>query len=158
VELDGQASADVQVTVGDQTSQVQTVNLTSVRPGLFTVSQDGRGTAVCLHTDGVTPVTADQPANPGEVVIFYGTGFGPVDPPLGTGAPSNGNQITSPATMTIDGLPADIQFAGIAPGFVGLNQINVVVPGLARTNAADPVVLTINGVPANPVTLPVGPQ
>ena len=87
-----------------------------------------------------------------------GTGFGPVDPPLGTGAPSTGNQITSTATMTIDGLPADIQFAGVAPGFVGLNQINVVVPGLARTNAADPVVLTINGVPANPVTVPVGPQ
>jgi len=34
----------------------------------------------------------------------------------------------------------------------------VVVPGLARTNAADPVVLTINGVPANPVTVPVGAQ
>jgi uncharacterized protein (TIGR03437 family) len=158
LELDGQTSADVQVTVHGQTSQVQTVNLTSVRPGLFTVSQDGRGTAVCLHTDGVTPVTADQPANPGEVVIFYGTGFGPVDPPLGTGAPSQGNQITSTATMTIDGLSAEIQFAGIAPGFVGLNQINVVVPGLARTNAADPVVLTINGVPANPVTVPVGAQ
>jgi hypothetical protein len=30
--------------------------------------------------------------------------------------------------------------------------------GLARTNGADPVVLTINGVLANPVTLPVGPQ
>ena len=158
VELDGQASADVQVTVGGQTSQVETVNLTSVRPGLFTVSQDGRGTAVCLHTDGVTPVTADLPANPGEVVIFYGTGFGPVDPPLGTGAPSSGNQITSSATMTIDGLSAEIQFAGVAPGFVGLNQINVVVPGLARTSGTDPVVLTINGVPANPVTLPVGPQ
>jgi len=158
LELDGQASADVQVTVGGQTSLVQTVNLTSIRPGLFTVSQDGRGTVVCLHTDGVTPVTADQPASPGEVVIFYGTGFGPVDPPLGTGAASNGNQITATPAMTIDGLPAEIQFAGVAPGFVGLNQINVVVPGLARTNGADPVVLTINGVPANPVTLPVGTQ
>ena len=81
-----------------------------------------------------------------------------MDPPLGTGAPSTGNQITSTETMTIDGLPTDIQFAGVAPGFVGLNQVNVVVPGLARTNGADPVVLTINGVPANPVTLPVGPQ
>jgi uncharacterized protein (TIGR03437 family) len=60
--------------------------------------------------------------------------------------------------MTIDRLPADMQFAGDAPGFVGLNQINVVVPGLARTNGADPVVLTINGVPANQVTLQVGTQ
>ncbi len=158
VELDGQASADVQVTVGGLTSEVQTVSLASVKPGLFTVSQDGKGTAVCIHSDGVTPVTADNPAHPGEVVIFYGTGFGPVDPPLGTGEPSAGNQTTLTPAITIDGLPADIQFSGVAPGFVGLNQINVVVPGLARTNAADPVVLTINGVPANPVTVPVGPQ
>lgn len=157
VELDGQASADVQVTVGGQTSQIQTVNLTSVKPGLFTVSQNGRGTAVCLHTDGVTPVSTDLPAHPGEVVIFYGTGFGPVNPPLATGAPSTGNQTMFMPTITIDGLTAEIQFSGVAPGFVGLNQINVVVPGLARTNAADPVVLTVNGVPANPVTLPVGP-
>ena len=55
-----------------------------------------------------------------------------------------------------DGLSAQVQFSGIAPGFVGLNQINVVVPGLARTNAADPVVLSIGGVPANTVSLPVG--
>jgi uncharacterized protein (TIGR03437 family) len=55
-----------------------------------------------------------------------------------------------------DGLSAQVQFSGIAPGFVGLNQINVVVPGLARTNAADPVVLSGGGVPANTVSLPVG--
>jgi uncharacterized protein (TIGR03437 family) len=157
LELDGQSSANVQVTVGGQISQVQTVNLTSVKPGLFTVSQDGRGTAVCLHTDGVTPVSTDLPAHPGEVVIFYGTGFGPVNPPLATGAPSTGNKTMLMPTITIDGLPAEIQFSGVAPGFVGLNQINVVVPGLARTNDADPVVLTINGVPANPVSVPVGP-
>ena len=48
-----------------QISQVQTVNLTSVRPGLFTVSQDDRGTAGCLHTDGVPPVTAPQPERDG---------------------------------------------------------------------------------------------
>jgi uncharacterized protein (TIGR03437 family) len=157
VELDGQTSAEVQVTVGGQTSQVQRVNLSSVKPGLFTVTQDGRGTAVCIHSDGVTPVTAELPAHPGEVVIFYGTGLGPLNPPLGTGKPSTGNQTIFMPTITIDGLDAEVQFSGVAPGFVGLNQINVVVPGLARTNAADPVVLTVNGVPANQVTLPVGP-
>ncbi len=158
LELAGQASASVQVTVGGQTSALQSVNLTSAKPGLFTVSQDGKGTAVCLHSDGVTPVTTANPAHPGEVVIFYGTGFGPVTPSLGTGQPSSGNKTVSQPVISIDGLNAELQFSGIAPGFVGLNQINVVVPGLARTNAADIVVLTVNGVPANQVTLPVGPQ
>jgi len=155
VELAG-TSASVLVTVGGLTSQPQTVNLAPAKPGLFTVSQDGRGAAVCMHTDGVTPVTASKPANPNEVIILYGTGFGPVTPPLLTGVPATLNQTATPA-VTIDGLSAQVQFSGIAPGFVGLNQINVVVPGLARTNAADPVVLSIGGVPANTVTLPVGP-
>ena len=155
VEITG-TSAAVQVTVGGLTSQSRTVNLTPEKPGLFTVSQDGRGAAVCMHTDGVTPVTASKPANPNEVIILYGTGFGQVTPPLLTGVPATLNQTATP-TVTIDGLSAPVQFSGIAPGFVGLNQINVVVPGLARTNAADPLVLSIGGVPANPVTLPVGP-
>lgn len=158
LELAGKTSASVQVTVKGKTSAVQTVNLSSVKPGLFTVSQDGKGTAVCLHSDGVTPVTAANPANPNEVVILYGTGFGAVSPVLDTGESSSGNKTVANPIVTIDGLSAVVQFSGVAPGFVGLNQINVVVPGLARTNAADPVVLTVNGVPANQVTLPVGPQ
>jgi uncharacterized protein (TIGR03437 family) len=157
-ELAGQTSAHVQVTVGGQTSTAQTVNLSSVKPGLFTVSQDGRGTAVCLHSDGVTLVTAANPAHPREVVILYGTGFGPLTTSLGTGQPSTGNLTASTPTVTIDGLPARVMFSGMAPGFVGLNQINVLVPGLARTNAADPLVVSVNSVPANAVTLPVGPQ
>jgi uncharacterized protein (TIGR03437 family) len=157
LELAGQNSAEVQVTVAGQSSTIQNVSLAPFKPGLFTVSQDGQGTAVCLHTDGVTPVTQDNPAHPNEVVIFYGTGFGDVSPVLGTGEPSTGNTTVHVPTITIDGLSAEIQFSGVAPGFVGLNQLNVVVPGLARTNAADPVVLTVDGVPANSVTVPVGP-
>ncbi len=155
-ELAGQTSAPVQVTVRGQTSPPRTVNLTGVKPGLFTVSQDGRGMAICVHSDGVTVVTAQNPARPGEIIIFYGTGFGPLTPALRTGEPSVGNQAAVP-TVTIDGLSAQVVFSGAAPGFVGLNQLNVTVPGLARANSADPVVLSINGVLANPVTLPVGP-
>ena len=157
VQLAGQQSAAVQVTVNGQVSAPRMVSLTVVKPGLFTVTQDGRGTAVCLHSDGVTPVTADNPAHPFEVVIFYGTGFGTVTPALATGQPSVGNTTVATPIVTIDGLHADVQFSGVAPGFVGLNQLNVVVPGLARTNAADPVTVTINNVPSAPVTIPVGP-
>ena len=154
VELTG-TSAEVLVTVGGLTSQPRTVNLAPIKPGLFSVSQDGKGAAVCMHTDGVTPVNDFNPAKPNEVLIFYGTGFGSVTPPLLTGVPATLNQTATPA-VTIDGLSAQVQFSGIAPGFVGLNQINVVVPALAR-NAADPVVLSVGGVPANTVTLQVGP-
>ncbi len=158
IELAGKTTADVQVKVGGQLSATLTVNLAPVKPGLFTVSQDGKGSAVCLHTDGVTPVTTANPAHPNEVVILYGTGFGAVSPVIETGEPSSGNKTVNMPIVTIDGLSAEVQFSGIAPGFVGLNQINVVVPGLARMNSAGPVVLKVNGVPANEVTLPVAPK
>lgn len=158
MELAGQRSAEVEVTTGGQTSQPRTVNLSAVAPGLFTLSQDGRGTAVCIHRDGVTPVSTGNPAYPGEEVVFYGTGLGPVTPPLGTGEASTGNKTVDTPTVKIDGLPAAVVFSGLSPGYVGLYQVNVVVPELARTNAADPVLLSLDGTPANPVTIPVGPK
>ena len=82
---------------------------------------------------------------------------------------TDGNLLWTHQTTTSKALPAEsatrIALNGGAVYVVGLteslssslNQVNVVVPGLARTNAADAVVLTVNGVPANQVTLPVGP-
>ncbi len=47
-----------------------------------------------------------------------------------------------------------ITFSGLAPGFVGLNQVNIVVPsGLASGNQV--VVMNIGGVASNSVMLPV---
>lgn len=142
---------------GWPTQYVRSVNLTSVKPGLLTLSQDGCGTAIAVHQDGITLISPDNPAHPNEMVIFYGTGFEPVTPSLGTGDPSVGNQTVAVPKVTIDGLDAQVLFSGLAGGLVGLNQLNVIVPGLARQNPADPVVVTINNVPSNTVTLPVAP-
>ena len=78
-------------------------------------------------------------------------------PSLGTGAPSTGNVTVSPTTVTIDGVPAQVQFSGSAPGFVGLNQINVRIPPGTRPSPDIPVVLTIGGKQSNPVTIAVSP-
>ncbi len=58
--------------------------------------------------------------------------------------------------MTIGGIPATVSFSGLAPGFVGLYQVNVEVPANAPVGDAIPVVLTIGGVTANTVTVAVG--
>ena len=157
-ELTGQASATIQVKVGERTSVQRTIPLEAFAPGLFTLSLDGRGAAVVLHQDGVTLVTASSPARPGEVVVFYATGLGAVTPPLATGEPSVGNVTVTPALVTIDDLAAEVLFSGAAPGFAGLYQINVRVPLNTRPRADVPLLLSIGGKQSNPMTIPVAAE
>jgi uncharacterized protein (TIGR03437 family) len=53
----------------------------------------------------------------------------------------------------IGGKPAVVHFAGLAPGFVGLYQVNVQIPDGLAPGPAVPLVLTQNGVASNRVTL-----
>jgi uncharacterized protein (TIGR03437 family) len=150
------SSATIRVTVAGQTSTPRTFSIDAVAPGVFTTTADGRGTAAVLHQDGVTPVTAQNPAKPNEVVVFFVTGLGVLAPPLATGEPASLNRTGNPV-VTIDGSSAEILFAGAAPGFVGLNQINARIPPNTRTAANIPVVITAGGKQSNAVTIPVAP-
>ena len=47
--------------------------------------------------------------------------------------------------MQIGGAPATVQYAGLAPGAIGLYQINVFVPTTATANDLTPVTFTVNG-------------
>jgi glucose/arabinose dehydrogenase len=88
-------------------------------------------------------VTAERPAVPGEIVYFYVTGLGPVEnvPPTGAAAPRAPlSPLRGPVTLTLGGRPADILFAGLAPGLVGVYQINVRVPADASPGIVDLVV------------------
>jgi uncharacterized protein (TIGR03437 family) len=71
------------------------------------------------------------PAKPGEVIILWGTGFGPTIPaaPVGVSVPASGGYPTaSPPTVTINGTPAVVYGAALAPGSAGLYQIAIQVP------------------------------
>jgi hypothetical protein len=57
--------------------------------------------------------------------------------------------------VTIGGAPAAVQFSGLAPGFVGLYQVNAQVPPWAATGPAVPVVISIGAVASNTVTMAV---
>ncbi len=96
-------------------------------PGLFLQQQ---GNAAVVNQNG-TVNTSSQPAAPGSVISAYLTGLGPVNPPAATGAaaPSSPlSTVTATVTATIGSVPATVQFAGLAPGFAGLYQLNILVP------------------------------
>jgi uncharacterized protein (TIGR03437 family) len=154
-ELAGQTLATVQATVGGQISVPRTIFINALAPGVFTANNQGTEAAAALHENGVTPVTAQSPARPGEIVILYATGLGVATPPLATGEPSTGNVTVATATVLIDGVAAEVQFSGTAPGFVGLNQINVRIPGSTRSAADVPVALIVGGVSSNTATIAV---
>ena len=70
--------------------------------------------------------------------MMYGTGFGPLIPPAKDGEPGVPSETALPVSAKIDGIPADVLYAGAAPGLpAGVVQINVRIPlALASTPAA----------------------
>jgi uncharacterized protein (TIGR03437 family) len=163
--LNGQISTILTVTQGASTTSI-TVQLKPYAPALFTTNAGGTGQASTLiagTTSLAAPIgafPASRPARIGEYLSIYATGLGDVSnrPSLGSASP-DGPLATTLATpaITIGGVPATVSFSGLAPGFVGLYQINVQVPAGAPTGPDIPIVVTIGGVPSNTATIAVDP-
>jgi adhesin/invasin len=101
-------------------------------PGVFTPQQSTHVLALNL-ADG-TLNAPQTPARPGQYVTAYLTGQGAVDPAVATGAiapPSPFSTAVAPVEVKIGGVVATLQFAGLAPGFIGLLQINILIPDVA---------------------------
>lgn len=137
------------------TSNTATVQVLNAAPGLF-VQSSGQG---IVQNSDFTLNTPGNPAEEGLPIVAYLTGSGPVNPPVANGAAAPLSplaQVTSSYSATIGGAPAKVVFAGLTPGFVGLLQMNIVVPtGLAKGDY--PLAVTIAGEPSNSVTVSVTP-
>jgi uncharacterized protein (TIGR03437 family) len=115
------------------------VSLASASPGIFT-TQSGTGQAIAINSDGSLagpegsiPGVAVHPANPGDSLVILATGLGAVTPTVTDGANSLDTlrrTVNTPVVL-IGGLTAEVQFSGLSPQFVGVNQINVTVPQVA---------------------------
>jgi uncharacterized protein (TIGR03437 family) len=141
-------------------------------PGLFSAAMTGLGQAIAVNQDGQLNGTADA-APRGSVITLYGTGQGAVSPPVADGAPAPAAplsySVTLPATSAQTCLASPqsicvvfgnssvgvVQYSGLAPGWVGLWQINVTVPSDASTGNAVPVKVVIDGAPSNAVTVAI---
>jgi uncharacterized protein (TIGR03437 family) len=126
----------VQVVLDGHSGSTVEVKLASVSPGLFQLDAHS---AVALHADG-SVVTTAAPAKPGEIVILYATGLGETVPPVSygqlctTAAPL---EELSEFKLMLNGESAGqaaVQYAGIAPGYAGLYQINLLLPKSTQPN------------------------
>jgi len=151
-EVAGQTPVQVIVSNGVASNTAVPVQISAAQPGIFVV--DGVPDGAITHVGGALVTSAD-PAAPGEVVVMYGTGFGPVNPAVITGqAPAGLSYTTLMPTITIGGLPTTVGFSGAAPYFVGLNQLNITVPTGAPSGPSD-LVVSVNGVTAKTVKIQV---
>ena len=136
-------------------------------PGLFAMNGQGTGQAATVIANTgilVAPegTTADsRPAKAGEFLSIYCTGLGLTSNAPALGQPTASSPLSTTAltpVVTIGGVNAKVIFSGLAPGFVGLNQVNVQVPDGVAPGDAVPVVLTIGGVTSNTVTIAIAAQ
>jgi uncharacterized protein (TIGR03437 family) len=142
-EIAGQSTVDVEVFFQGQSGGKVTVPVAASAPAIFTVSA-GTGLTIALNENGSLN-SLIEPAARGAIVTLFATGDGIEDPAALDGQPAAAPlpKPILPVTLTVGGSPAEILFAGAAPGFAGLLQINARVPsGLASTGIV-PVVLGI---------------
>ena len=135
-EVVGSPFATFQVVVNDSKSNLVTVYVDNTSPGIYTLTQNGMGQAAILHANQ-TEVSSSSPAKPGETVIMFMNGLGPVTPQVedGVAAPSKplstSVESRSVGVLLDDGVNlgfAEVLFAGLAPGFAGLYQVNFTLP------------------------------
>ena len=144
------STALVEVFSNGQLIRAGTFPIAPVAPVVFTATQTGSGPAAALDAVDFSsqPFAATLPNGQPNVIAVYGSGLG-VD---ATG--NSGGNVSTSVQATIDGTPAVVQYAGPAPGFTGLNQVNVqFFAGL--TSGVHTLVIRRNGIPSNPTTIAI---
>ncbi len=139
-------TANVVVTVNGVSTSTASVSINATAPGILVY---GANHAIVQNADFSLNATGD-PAAVGTYVTLYAAGLGQLDHPIPTGAaaPSNplSNAVAVP-TVTINGVNAPVVFAGMAPGFVGLAQLDVQIPSLPT--GTYPIVIKQGGQASN---------
>lgn len=129
-------------------------------PGLFSQTSDGRGPGAVLNYVPEQKVyainTPGATINPSGIVTIYGTGFGRVSSPPadGTALSAAVSTIVTPV-VTIGGRQASVQYSGLAPNYVGLYQINAVIPTGTPEGCYLPVTVAFGSNVSNTVTIGV---
>jgi uncharacterized protein (TIGR03437 family) len=103
--------------------------------------------APAIYDDGSGNIAGNPSIVAGGIATLYINGAGEVNPLLLTGNLTPNAPTISPVlplTVTVGGVPALLQFAGLSPGTLGTTQVNFYVPANAKSGP-QPVVITING-------------
>jgi uncharacterized protein (TIGR03437 family) len=164
-ELVSGTQASVVVQTNGVPSPPQTVPIVGYQPGIFTLggTYGNQGAILLAGTSelamAVTPGIPSAPVHIGDYVSIFCTGLGLTDPPVSTNTvgPNPPASTKTPVGVIIGDSAEIASFAGLAPGFIGLYQVNVQIPqGVSPGNAIQ-VVLTQGSTQSNTATIAVQP-
>jgi len=138
--------------------------VSSASPGIFTLDQSGSGQGAILIAGAGTVaapggafVVGARPARLGETIEVFVTGLGPVEESPQLGSPNPVDRLirtTNGVTARIGVEPVRVTFAGLAPGFVGLYQVNIELVGDLPSGQAE-LTIFVDGTESNTVTLTI---
>lgn len=130
------------------------VQIFRVQPGLFELPEGEKRIVAALHLD-FSRVTDANPARPGEVILLFLTGLGPLLNPVGTNVPGNGEPTVEQPVVTIDGVEQQVLGSFYAPGLISGFQVNMIVgPGAA---VGDRILQMIaGGIASQQTIIPIG--
>ena len=136
------------------------VRIAAEAPGIFTATPGGKGQGAILNQD-FSANSVQNAAEPGSVIQIFATGLGATNPTSqtgGLGASSEPfNRTVNTPFVLIGGTPAEVLFSALAPGFVGLYQVNARVPAGTTPGDAVPLRIQIGGGASNTVAIAVKP-
>jgi len=150
-------TAQVVVTRNGVASAPQTFQVGQFSPGIFS-TQFGVGQAIAINVDGSLAAPsgsiaglATHPAKVGDTVIILATGLGPVSPSVANGANTVDalRTTTTVPTVMVGGVSAPVDFSGLSPQFVGVNQLNIRIPAGVPTGGAIPLQISMGGLTSN---------
>jgi len=149
-EVSGEYFATFQVVVNGTKSNQVTVYVDNTAPGIYTLTEDGIGAGAVLHSD-YSEVSDKNPAKPGETLLLFMNGLGSVTPQVadGVAAPIRPVSVSDEEEDGVfvfleDGAGnqayPNVTFAGLAPGFAGLYQVNFTLPTTGLDNGVVAIV------------------
>ena len=151
--MEADATYPVVVSREGRTSTPESIRTVNLDPGIVAHIS---GRVIGQHADYFL-ITSSSPAKPDEWIILYLVGMGPTTPtvPAGTASPQSPLAMaTTQPVVTIGGATAEVSFAGLSPGAVGLYQIVCKVPSVGAAGELA-VIVRQAGATANRATLPV---
>jgi uncharacterized protein (TIGR03437 family) len=159
----GSGQCPLVVSVNGVASAQVLLAMVSLQPGIYTVNLSGSGPGVVTNALTGQLISDTNPAHAGDVLSVWASGLGPVQGPNGEPGPAEGTaaplatifSTKAKTTATVGGIDAPVSFAGLAPTFASLYQVNVQVPAGVTPGSAVPLKISTGGVQSNTVTIVV---